>query len=48
MIKFTLIDLNPAEVSYYLLIITLDQYNGSFNILDYLSTMICVRSEEKI
>ena len=33
----TVIDFNPIELRYYLFVISLDKYNGSFDPVDYLS-----------
>ena len=47
MARPTVIDLNPVELNYYLIIIRLDKCNGTCNNVDGLSTEICVRSETK-
>ena len=44
MVRPTPIDLNPAELKYYALMITLDKCTGSSNVL---SPEICVRKETK-
>ena len=41
----TLIDLNPVEINYYSIVISLDKCNGSCNVVDDLSTKMCVSSE---
>ena len=47
MIRPTLIDVNPFELSYYPFVISLDKCNGSRNAVDNLSTKICIPSETK-
>ena len=47
MIRPTLIHLNPIELNYYLFMISIDKCNGSFNVVDDLSTKICLPSETK-
>ena len=42
MTRPSLIDLNPLELNYYPLVISLDKYNGSCNAVDDLSTKIYV------
>ena len=43
----TLINLNPVELNFYPLMISPDEYNGSYNAVDDLSIKICVPSETK-
>ena len=43
----TLIDLNPAELNYYPLMISLDKCSGSCN-FDDLFTKICVLSKTEV
>ena len=43
----TFIDLNPFEVTWNSFMISLDKYNGSGNVVDDLSTKICVLSKTK-
>ena len=43
----TLIDINPAELNYYPFMIILDDGNGNCNVVDDLSTKICVPSKMK-
>ena len=45
--RLTLIDLNPLEVNYYSFMISLDKWNGSCNVVDDLSTKVCVLSETR-
>ena len=47
MAKHFLINLNPAELNFYPFIISLDKCNESCNVVDDLSTKICVPSETK-
>ena len=47
MIQPTLIDLNPDELNYYLLIVSLDQFSWYSNFADDLSTKVCVPSKKK-
>ena len=47
LIRPTIIDLNPIELNYYLFMISLDKCNGSCNVVDNLSTKMCVPSEIK-
>ena len=42
-----LIDLNPAELKYYLFMVSLDKCSGSYNSLNDLSIKICVSSKRK-
>ena len=44
----TLIDLNPIERSYYLLMISLDKYSGSCYAVDDLSTKISVPTKKHL
>ena len=44
MVRPTLIDLNPFKLKYYLFMISLNNYNGSCNVL---SPKICVPKETK-
>ena len=46
-IRSTLIGLNPVELNYYLLMISLDKSSGSCNAADDLSTKICVSSKKR-
>ena len=39
------IQINPVELNYYPFMISLDNYNGNCNVVDDLSTKICVPSE---
>ena len=41
MIRSTLVNLNPIKVNYYPFMISLDKYNGSYNVDDDLHTEIC-------
>ena len=41
MIRPTLIDLNPSELKYYQLMVSLDKCSWSFNSVDDLSTNVC-------
>ena len=41
MIRPTLIDLNPPELKYYQLMVSLDKCSCSFNSVDDLSTNVC-------
>ena len=43
----TFIELNPNELHYYLFMIILDRYNGIYNTLDDLSSIICVTNKTK-
>ena len=45
MIRPTLIDLNPVELSYYPFMISLDKCDGSFNAVDDFSLEVCAPSE---
>ena len=47
MARSTIIDLNSVELNCYLLMISLDKCNGSCNVVDGLSTKICVPSQIK-
>ena len=47
MARPTLIKLNPVEFNYYPFMISLDKCNGSYNVVDDLSTKICVPSKTK-
>ena len=47
MIRPTVIDLNPVELNYYLFMISLNIYSGSYNSVDDLSTYICIPSKTK-
>ena len=47
LIRPTIINLNPIELNYYLFMISLDKCNGSCNVVDNLSTKMCVPSEIK-
>ena len=47
MIRLALIDLNPVELNYYPFMISLDKCNESHNVVDDLSTKICVSSQIK-
>ena len=44
MVRPTLIDMNPVERKYYLLMISLNKYTGSYHVL---SPKICVPKEAK-
>ena len=44
----TLIDLNPIERSYYLLMISLDKYSGSCYAVDDLSTKMSVPTKKHL
>lgn len=46
-ISLTLIDLNSIELNYYPFTISIDKCSGSFNVVDDVSTKICVPSETK-
>ena len=46
-ISLTLIDLNSIELNYYPFTISIDKCSGSFNVVDEVSTKICVPSETK-
>ena len=46
-ISLTLIDLNSIELNYYPFTISIDNCSGSFNVVDDVSTKICVPSETK-
>ena len=46
-ISLTLIDLNSIELNYYRFTISIDKCSGSFNVVDDVSTKICVPSETK-
>ena len=46
-ISLTLIDLNSIELNYYPFTISIDKCSGSFNVVDDVSTKICVPSEKK-
>ena len=43
----TLIGLNSVEFNYYSFMISLDKFHGSCNVVDDLSTKICVPSKTK-
>ena len=43
----TLIDLDPVEINYYRLIVSLDKSNGICNAVDEVSTKRCVPQWEK-
>ena len=43
----SLIDLNPVELNCDPFMISLDKCNGSYNVVDNLSTKICVPNETK-
>ena len=43
----TVIDLNPVELNYYPFMISLDKCSRSCNVVDDLSTKICVPSKTK-
>ena len=45
MIRPTLVNLNPIKLKYYPVLISLDKFNGRYNVADDLPTEICVRSE---
>ena len=45
MIRPTLITLNPVEINYYPFMVSLD--NGSCNVVNNISTKICVLSQTK-
>ena len=45
MIRPTFLDINSIELNYYTFIIILDKCNASCNVVDDLSTKICVPSE---
>ena len=47
MVRPTRIDLNLIELNYYPVMISLDKCNGSCNVVDNLSTKICVPRETK-
>ena len=47
MIRPTLIDLSPTNLNQYSCIVSLDKCNGSFNVVNDLSTKICVPSKTK-
>ena len=47
MIRPTLINLNPAELNHYPLVIILDKYYGNCNVADDLYMNICVPSKTK-
>ena len=47
MVKPTLTDLNPVNLNYYLFMISLDKCRGSCNVVDDLSTKICIPSKVK-
>ena len=47
MVKTTLIDLNPIELSCYLFVISVDKCSGSCISVDDLSTKICILSKPK-
>ena len=47
MTRPTLIDLNPIKLNYYPFMISLDKCSGSCNVVDNLSTKICVLSKTK-
>ena len=53
MVRPTLIDLNPVELNCYLLfinyliIVNLDESNGSFNVVNNIFTKTCVSSKTK-
>ena len=47
MARPTLIDLNPTELNYYPFVISLDKCNEMCDVVDDLSTKICVPSETK-
>ena len=47
MIRLTLIYLKPIELKYDAFMINLDTCNGSCNVVDDLSTKICVPSKTK-
>ena len=47
MARPTLIDLNPIELDYYPLMVSIDKSNGICNTVDNVSTKICVPSERK-
>ena len=43
----TVIELNPVELNYYLLMINPDKFNGSCTVPDDSSTKLCVAGESK-
>ena len=45
--KPTIIDLYPVELNYYLFMISLVKFNGSFNAVNDLSTKTCIPSKTK-
>ena len=45
MIRPIFLDINSIELNYYTFIIILDKCNGNCNVVDDLSTKICVPSE---
>ena len=47
MIRPALNDLNPVDLKYYQVIISLDKFGGSYSSVDGLSTKICVLSITK-
>ena len=44
--RLNLIDLNPMELNCFPLIISLDERNGGFNVINDLSTKICLLSKD--
>ena len=47
MARPNLIDLYSIEINFYLLMVSLDKFNGNCNAIDHLSRKICVSSETK-
>ena len=47
MVKPTLIDLNPIELSYYPFLVSVDKCSGSCVLVDDLSTKICIPNKPK-
>ena len=47
MIMLTFVDLNPIDLNYYWLMISLDKSNGICNVVDDLYMKICIPSETK-
>ena len=47
LIRPNLVDLNPIDFNYYLLMISLDKCNKSCSVLDDLSSKLCISNEAK-
>ena len=48
MVRIALIDLNPVELKYYPFIISLNKFNGSFNVSISISKNMCSKKNDKV